>query len=187
MDEYLVQPLCDFVDLFEKQNVPYLLIGGIAVSIQGVPRPTHDLDFTISLERSQLPKIFDAARQLGYSVSSEYASGWVDTVAGMPLVRMRQWVTGKAIDIDVFLAESEFQDSLVARRVRAEVEGISTWISSPEDLILLKILAGRPRDFGDVADILFVQGQLDEKYMRHWGEKLGILQLLEKALLDAQS
>lgn len=184
MDEYLIRPLCDFVELFEKNDIPYALIGGVAISVQGVPRPTHDIDFTISLDRSQLPEMFFAAQQLGYSVSGDYASGWVDVVAGMPLVRVRQWIVGKSIDIDIFLAESEFQDSIISRRVCAEVEGISTWIASPEDLILLKIVAGRPRDLGDVADILLVQGQLDEEYMRRWAQSLGVLALLEQTLKD---
>ena len=47
---------------------------------------------------------------------------------------------------------------------------------------VLKLLANRPRDLSDVADILFVQGQLDEAYMRLWADPLGIIDRLETAL-----
>jgi hypothetical protein len=54
------------------------------------------------------------------------------------------------------------------------------------DLILLKLIAGRPRDYGDIEDIFFVQGQLDESYLRRWAAPLGITDRLEQALRDAK-
>ena len=72
---------------------------------------------------------------------------------------------------------------MVSRRIEAEIdEHRSIWIVSPEDLVLLKLIANRPRDLIDVADILFVQGQLDESYMTHWAGRLGILEQLKTAL-----
>ena len=183
LDE-LHDPLRDFVDVFERLNIPYALIGGLAVGVHGIPRPTHDLDFTITLDRSRLPEFFDAVNELGYDVPQEFATGWVDQVAGLALVRARQWIQGKAIDIDLFLAECQFQESLLQRRVEATVDGISAWIASAEDIILLKLLANRPRDIGDVQDILFVQGQLEEQYLRHWADELGVRPQLETALTE---
>ena len=69
MEEYLLDPFRVFVDLFERLEIPYVVIGGIAVGVQGIPRPTHDLDFTIGLDRARLPKLFAAAEELGYSIS----------------------------------------------------------------------------------------------------------------------
>jgi hypothetical protein len=68
--------------------------------------------------------------------------------------------------------------------VRWEVEGRTIWLVSPEDLVLLKLLAARPRDLVDVSDVLFMQGQLDLKYMRTWADKLGISAELESKLAD---
>lgn len=173
LDE-LHDPLRDFVDVFERLDIPYALIGGLAVGVHGIPRPTHDIDFTITMDRSRLPEFFLAVNELGYDVPQEFVTGWVDQVAGLALVRARQWIQGKAIDVDLFLAECQFQESLMQRRVEATVDGI----------ILLKLLASRPRDIGDVQDILFVQGQLDESYLRHWADELGVRPQLEKALTE---
>lgn len=177
-------PFRDFVDVFERLKIPYALIGGLAVGVHGIPRPTHDLDFTIAVDRSRLPEFFQAVIDLGYDVPQEFTTGWVDQVAGMPLVKARLWVEGKTIDVDVFLAESRFQKSLIQRRIRTDVEGIAAYIASPEDLILLKVLAGRPRDLGDVQDILLVQGPLDQAYLQHWADELGVRSQLTKALED---
>jgi hypothetical protein len=53
-------------------------------------------------------------------------------------------------------------------------------------LILLKLIAGRPRDLVDVQDILFIQGQLDEAYLRRWAAAVGVTEPLEEALSDWQ-
>jgi len=90
------------------------------------------------------------------------------------------------IDVDIFLAESKFQESLLARRQREDYEGRQIWFVSPEDLILLKLIAGRPRDLVDVQDVFFTQGQLDEAYLRRWAAALGVTERLEEALRQWQ-
>jgi hypothetical protein len=178
----LDQALRDFAALFERMGIPYAVMGGLAVRVYAIPRPTHDADFTIAIHRDRLPELYKEVRKLGYSVPETFDSGWVDTVAGLPLIRFRLYLENHAIDVDVFLAESEFQQQIIARRQRVELDNSSLMLVSPEDLILLKLLAGRPRDYTDVQDILFTLGTLDEKYMRHWAKELGLSQKLEKAL-----
>jgi hypothetical protein len=180
----LAQALRDFVLLFEGMGTPYAVMGGIAVRIYGIPRPTHDIDFTLALDRNRLPDLYESVRALGYTVPEEYASGWVDNVAGMPVVKVRLYLEGRGVDIDIFLAESRFQEQLLARRRREQLDELAVWFVSPEDLILLKLLGHRPRDIADIGDILFTQGRLDESYMRHWAQQLGILPELTKILAE---
>ncbi len=179
----LTEPFRDFVAIFEGMRIPYVLMGGMAVAAHGLP-PTHDVDFTISLPRERLSDLYEAATEAGYTIPAAFEDGWVDEVAGMPLVRVQMWVAGKSIDIDIFLAESRYQRELLKRKVRVQVEGLEAWLVSAEDLILLKLIAGRPRDYGDIVDILFVQRQLDEKYLRHWAAALDVAARLEQVLRD---
>lgn len=102
----LAQALRDFVLLFDRMGTPYAVMGGIAVRVYGIPRPTHDIDFTLAIHRDRLPDLYDALRALGYTVPEEYATGRVDRVAGMPLVKVRLYLEGRGVDIDIFLAES---------------------------------------------------------------------------------
>jgi hypothetical protein len=178
----LDQVLRDFAALFERMDIPYAVMGGLAVRVYAIPRPTHDADFTIAIDRVRLPELYSEVRNLGYSVPESFDSGWVDTVAGMPLIRFRLYLEQHGIDVDVFLAESEFQRQIIARRQRVDLDEHSFMLVSPEDLVLLKLLAGRPRDLIDVQDILFTQGSLDEAYMRQWSKELRLSQQLENAL-----
>ena len=150
----------------------------------GIPRPTYDVDVTILLDRSELPKLFTAVREMDYEIGEEYEQGWVDAVAGMPLVKATMFLKGRTLPVDIFLAETEFQKNLIARRMRETIDGLETWLVTPEDLILLKLLAGRPRDIADVADVLTMQIRCDQPYLRHWAEILHVSRQLEDALAE---
>jgi len=105
----------------------------------------------------------------------------------MPLIKLKTYMAdGHSIDVDIFISETSFQFSTMKRRVRLEFEGQSMWFVSAEDLILLKLLANRPRDIGDITDILFVQGELDEAYMQKWSGPLGVEAQLAKVLEESR-
>jgi hypothetical protein len=180
----LTSALKDIAHIFETLSAKYAVMGGVAVRVYGIPRPTYDVDFTVALARDRLPSFFTYVTDYGYTVAPPYLNGWIDEVGGMPVVKVRLYLQNHGIDIDVFLAESEFQQSLLSRRQREEVEGAGIWFVSPEDLILLKLIAGRPRDLVDVRDVLFTQGRLDEAYLRRWAAALGVSNALENALSE---
>ncbi len=176
----LTAALEEFSHLFEALGIPYAVMGGLAVRYYGLPRPTFDLDYTILLDREQLSTLFDRAEELGYTVAPAYRAGWVDEVAGLPLVKFGLYVQQHTIDIDVFLAETAFQKVVLKRRRRENIEGLWLWIVTVEDLILLKSLANRTKDRLDVNDVRFMQGDLDEGYLRHWAGALGIAAQFEE-------
>lgn len=178
----LTEALFDIVDVLEELHAAYAIMGGIAVRVHGIPRPTHDVDFTMAVPRTTLPSFFQKAIAKGFTVPEAYESGCVDQVAGMPLVKLRMYLESHGVDVDMFLAESEFQQSLLTRRQTQDYAGRAICFVTPEDLILLKLIANRPRDLIDVGDILFVQGRLDESYMRKWADELGVRQQLEASL-----
>ncbi len=147
-------------------------------------RPTMSI-LPLPSRRADLLQFFDRCEELGFTVAPQYRTGWVDRVAGMPLVKVRLYLEDTGIDVDVFLAERSYQREVLARRRRQDVDGQNVWLVSPEDLILLKLIAARPRDYIDVADVFFMQGELDLAYMRHWAKALQVDGQLEKALTEA--
>ncbi len=180
------QLLYDLITMLEKLGIEYAVMGGWAVRAYGTPRPTYDVDVTVSLDREKLPELFAAMEALGYDVDDMYQQGWTDDVAGMPLVKAKTFVDGRPLVADIFLAENRFQRSAMKRRELANINGIDAWVVSPEDLVLMKLVASRHRDLGDVQDIFFMLGQLDESYLRQWAAELGVAEPLEKAILEAQ-
>ncbi|MEX2091852.1 MAG: nucleotidyltransferase [Pirellulales bacterium] len=184
MMKKITDTLHALVELLDQLSIEYAVMGGFAVRAHGVPRPTYDIDVTIVLERQRLPELFDRLRDYDFAIPEAYETGWVDRIKDMPLLKLRRYIRGESLDVDLFIAESEFQAEVIKRRSRVDADGRILWVVSPEDLVLLKLLAGRPRDLGDVADVLFMQGKLDDVYMRRWARELGIGEQLKTALAE---
>jgi hypothetical protein len=177
--------LRDIVEVCQQHQLDYAVMGGLAVRVHGIPRPTYDVDITVAATGPELNLLLNGLESRGYTVPEPYRQGWVDRVAEMPVVKVRcQLESGFGIDVDLFLAESEFQQRLLSRAQTAESESGPIKIVSPEDLILLKLIANRPRDLGDIQDILFVQGSLDQTYLQTWAKRLNISDRLHSVLAD---
>jgi hypothetical protein len=81
---------------------------------------------------------------------------------------------GSLLPVDLVLAGPGIEEVFLKRARRVELGGTSIPVISPEDLIVTKILAGRPKDIDDVQSVLRAQaGQLDLAWIR---EALGMLQ-----------
>jgi len=142
------------------------------------------LDINIVIERSRLSELFERLRDSGHVIPESYESGWIDELRGLKVLKLRRYLQDESLDVDLFLVETEFQAEVMRRRLLVEAEGREVWVVSPEDLVLFKLLAHRPRDLSDVGDVLFMQGQLDVEYMRGWARRLGIAEELEHALTE---
>lgn len=49
-----------------------------------------------------------------------------------------------------------------------DLDGTSASYASPEDIIVDKMVAGRPRDLEDIKGILIRQAGLEQEYVRQW-------------------
>jgi hypothetical protein len=62
----------NFINLFDKLNeykVRYVICGGLAVNLHGVPRMTADIDIILDLQRENLEKFLQAVKELNYSLT----------------------------------------------------------------------------------------------------------------------
>ena len=57
----------EFIELLEKNEVKYLIVGGYAVGIHGFPRYTGDLDIFIALRSENAAKILKTLSDFGFS------------------------------------------------------------------------------------------------------------------------
>ncbi|MFQ6105676.1 MAG: hypothetical protein ACE5NL_01215, partial [Candidatus Hydrothermarchaeaceae archaeon] len=54
------------IKVFNRKGVEYVVVGGIALNLHGVPRATADLDIAVALEDKNLKNIVHALKVLGY-------------------------------------------------------------------------------------------------------------------------
>ena len=88
----LDRALREVVAELDRMSVPYAIMGGLAVRVYGIPRATYDVDLTVSIPRQRLRELFQRVESLGFTVPEVYESGWVDEIAGMPLVNLK-WIS----------------------------------------------------------------------------------------------
>ena len=102
-----------------------------------------------------------------------------------------------AFKVDVFIRrDSAFERQLMSRRKLLKLSDSlekSFSVVSPEDIILLKLqwyLDGgcvSERQWNDILGILQIQtGKLDFEYLKQWATTIGISQLLEKVVAEAE-
>ena len=172
----------------EAIGVEYALGGSVASSLQGEPRATNDVDFAVRLEEHHVTLL---ARELG----PQFA---IDQEGLREAVRQRRsdnifYLPG-AFKIDLFVrGGTPFDDSELSRRRLQPIRGEErVWVATPEDNVLRKLLWFRKggeisdRQWRDVLGILRLPGQrLDSGYLQEWAPRLGVADLLERAMRQA--
>jgi hypothetical protein len=72
------------------------------------------------------------------------------------------------IDVDISLAALPFEKESIARAKWMDVGGLSLPLPTPEDLIIMKAVAHRPRDLADIESVLDAHPKLDLRRVRRW-------------------
>ena len=72
------------------------------------------------------------------------------------------------IDVDVVFGSLPFEKEAVERALWSDVGGISVPLPTPEDLIIMKAVAQRPRDLADIEAIADAHPDLDRERVFSW-------------------
>ena len=71
-----------------------------------------------------------------------------------------------AVEIDLSIAGLAFENEMITAARLVQVAGVSIPVARPEDIMIMKCLALRPRDIADIEGILQVQKDLDLSRIR---------------------
>jgi len=167
-------------DALERLGVPYAVMGGVAASHWGLPHYTHDLDIAVGVDAEHVVPLLRKLDDEGFIVPDQFRTGWTDQLAGTRKLVVKRFVGGHVWDVDVFLEESDFIRSVLARCVRLDLDGRMTPVITPEDLVLFNLVAWRDKDRGHLNDLLLVVGPLDDAYLAEWADRLGVRDRLEE-------
>jgi hypothetical protein len=128
---------------FQEHNVKYVVIGGIAAVLHGVPRATFDLDILIEATPDNAQRLLDAllAADLGTAA----------LISANELLAHEITVFSDRVRIDVQTATPGlyFEDAWQNRETM-EYQGQALYVVSRDDLIASKRAAGREVDLEDV-------------------------------------
>lgn len=170
--EDLEAALRDIVLAFRQVRIRYMLIGALALPVWGRPRATLDIDFMI-LGAEIAERLIVRLSALGFDRDLE----WERLNPFLEGVQTR--FRSKTLILDILLRRDKHHEDAFRRRCKKYHRGMYIWFPSAEDLILLKLRAGRPTDFDDVVGIFERVGDaLDLRYLSGWARRLGIIEEL---------
>ena len=151
----------------EKHNLPYIIIGGQAVLLHGEPRLTRDIDITLGVSIDQLETLLSVVRELSLKPLPKDIETFVRQTMVLPTL---DETTG--IRADFIFSFTPYETEAIKRAKKVTILNQKVNFASPEDLIIHKIFAGRPRDIEDVKTVLLKNPDVDKEYIRGWLKEL---------------
>lgn len=144
-------------------RIPHAFGGALALAYYATPRGTIDIDVNVFVRAPQAGRVLRALAPLGVERGDARA---LAEIAERGQVRLR-W---DATPLDLFFSYDPLHDGALAR-VRSVPFGddASIPVLSAEDLALFKVIFDRPKDWNDLAEVLFAQGaDFDAGYALGW-------------------
>lgn len=159
----------------EAAGIPYMLTGSFASAYHGRPRATQDIDFVIAASPGQIRSLIRALPPGEYYADEAAALEAHGQESQFNVVDL---ASGWKVDF-ICRKSRPFSRTEFDRRLRADVEGLSLYVATAEDVLLAKLewarLGGSQRQIEDVAGLLEVRGaDLDLAYVERWVAALGV-------------
>lgn len=154
--------------LLQKFNDRGVIIGGIAVGFLGKPRFTADVDAMFLLSTQGISKFLEAASAENIHPRIQNA----EEFARKNRILLLKHVPTET-DIDISLGILPFEEEMVERGSVQSFANLSVRLPTPEDLIIMKAIAHRPKDLEDIRTIAENYPNLDLGRIEEWVKAFG--------------
>ena len=159
-------------------GVDAAVVGGVAASIHGRPRVTKDVDLVALTDEDGCEALLASAIRFDIVPRHDDVLEFARTTK---VLLMRHDPSG--IELDVSLGGLPFERQLVESATRVCVADVEMRVALPEDVIIMKALALRPRDVADIEGMVEAQPKLDLDRVRKQVEEFSAV-LEEEDLLS---
>ena len=139
----MLNRLQDVFRSFQQHKVKYVIIGGIASTLHGVPRATFDMDILIEATPNNARCLLDALLDSGLGTAS------LTTAEDLLAHEITVFKDRVRIDVQTSTLGVSFQDAWQRRQIM-NYHGQEFFVLSKDDLIASKRAAGREVDLEDV-------------------------------------
>lgn len=139
----MLNQLKDVFASFHANNVKYIVIGGIAAIVHGVPRATFDLDILIEATEENASRLLTALEEVGLGTAS------LISPAELAQHEITIFNDRVRVDVQTFTPGLDFKTGWKNKQT-IDYQGQPFYVVNKEDLIASKRAAGRPVDLADV-------------------------------------
>lgn len=186
-DDRVIERLAGVLD---SLGIQYAIGGSVASALYGTVRFTRDADINVQLFSANADRFYECVKGEFY-ISEQAMRYALSTQGSFNLIHFET-----SFKIDLFVqGPGEFEQQLLIRSRKVKLTDTAArevCVVSPEDIVLLKLRwfqetgGTSERQWGDVVGVLGVQGDaLDHEYLTDWARKLGLDELLDRAIAEA--
>jgi len=169
----------------DRDEIPYMIIGGQAVLLYGTPRLTRDIDITLGIDTDKFQLIEGVCRKLELKILSENPEEFARETKVVPAEESKS-----KIRVDFIFSFTEYEARAIKRAKKVLMNDYPVKFASCEDVIIHKMIAARAVDVEDVRNILTKnERSLDLEYVKRWlsefsglSEHKGILEKFDSLL-----
>ncbi|MEN9610219.1 MAG: hypothetical protein RLZZ628_1033 [Bacteroidota bacterium] len=137
----------EFIELLNKYEVHYLVIGGYAVNFHGYPRYTKDIDFWIWLKDSNIQNLLRALSDFGFG-----SLGLTENDFKLASNIIQLGYEPYRIDLLMEVEAADFE-TCYARKMQKVIDNVAVDFLELNDLITIKKNAGRLQDLADAEQL----------------------------------
>lgn len=149
---------------------PWMVIGGVAIIARGVRRFTTDIDAAVRGDAIQPAQLLNLLAKHGIIPRIDEALRFAE--ANLVLL-LRHEATG--VDLDVSFAWSAFEQDALAASTVTPFGRVRAPMCTPENLVVFKAIAGRPKDVEDAEALLALYPDIDRAQVRKRVSELALL------------
>ena len=172
MASLLADLLTDLGAAFNRTSARWYIFGAQAAIVYGTARLTADVDVTVMFGNQPVENLIQALKDEGFETRITDALSLVEQSRVLPVVHLLS-----GIPVDIVFGGPGLEEQFAHRAQNHKLDGVMVPIASSEDIITMKILAGRGKDLDDALAIIMARGkQLDLQTIG------STLELLEKTL-----
>jgi hypothetical protein len=156
--------------VLSRLGLRWYVFGAQAAILYGAARFTEDIDVTVEIGTLEASAFVSALVSGGFTPRISDRT-FIDQTRVIPVLH-----EDTKTPLDIVLAGAGIEELFFDGARLVDVSGEQVPVASPEDLVVMKVLAGRPKDLEDVVAVLAAQEEFDEKRTR-W-----LIELLQQAL-----
>jgi predicted nucleotidyltransferase len=161
MFEKLIKRIAQQLD---RDQIPYMIIGGQAVLLYGSPRLTRDIDITLGIDTDKFALIERLCKKLNLKILPKNPRDFARETKVLPAEE-----TKLRIRIDFIFSFTLYEKLAIKRGKSVLLDSYSVKFASCEDVIIHKMFAGRAVDEEDVRNILIKnRDSINLKYIKRW-------------------
>jgi len=154
----------EITESLDEERIPYMIIGGQAVLIYGIPRLTRDIGIALGIDADGFALVEKTCKKLKLKMLPGNPKNFAEETNVLPAEEPTS-----GIRIDFIFSSSLYETQAIKRAKEIIIDNYPVKFALCEDVIIHKMVAARAVDAEDVKSILIKnKDSIDLEYITGW-------------------